>query len=175
MESAASAFEEYKANSLAQNQNLQKCGIFISIKDGFLVASPDGMVHDSNGACGLIEMKCPFSCRNMSASLPQREVFICEIIDEEIYLRKSHDYYFQIQGAMAIIQLQWCDFIVWTTKSMNVERIPFNQTFWNTCYFKLKSIYISIILPEIIYPRIPLDLDIIQYDSQPFSREDNEP
>jgi hypothetical protein len=70
---------------------------------------------------------------------------------------------------MAITNVNWCDFIVWTTKDMHVERIIFNSTIWDTFYSKLKSIYSSFILPEIIYPRIHLDQDIIEYPPFPLS------
>ena len=74
--------------------------------------------------------------------------------------------YYQVQGAMAIVVIEWCDFIVWTVNDMTVERIPFNRTFWDTCYINLQSIYLSSILPEIIYPRINLDLNILQFSAQ---------
>ena len=96
--------------------------------------------------------------------------FYCQLINDRVCLKQTHSYYYQIQGAMAMAHVEWCDFIVWTTNDMVVERIPFNQSFWDYIYSQLKSIYLSYMLPEIIYPRIHLDLDIIQYP--PFSITD---
>jgi hypothetical protein len=64
---------------------------------------------------------------------------------------------------MALSYVNWCDIIVWTTKDVHVERIIL------ACHSKLKSIYSSFILPEIIYPRIHLDQDIIEYPPFPLS------
>ena len=61
----STAFEQY-SKSLAPNQQLHHCGIYIS-KHGFLAASPDGIVTSDNGkSIGTIEIKCPYSCRSMS-------------------------------------------------------------------------------------------------------------
>jgi hypothetical protein len=59
---------------------------------------------------------------------------------------------------MAIVGVEWCDFIVWTTKNMTVERICFDHIFWSTCFEKLQSAYIHYILPEIIYPKLEASL-----------------
>ena len=53
---------------------------------------------------------------------------------------------------MAIVGVEWCDFIVWTTKDMSVETIAFDNTFWTTCVHQLQFIYQTYVLPEIIYP-----------------------
>ena len=169
-----SAFEQYEMICSSRNPIISKSGIFIYNHDGFLAASPDGIVSATSGEReGLIEIKCPYSCRNMSVhdACSQVKSFCCEVINGEIHLKKQHQYYYQIQGAMAIVGVKWCDFVVWTTKDMFVERVSFNQSFWNMCYSKLKSVYLSFILPEIIYPRIPLNLDIIQYDAFPTPNE----
>lgn len=41
---------------------MQKCGLFIDQKYFFLGASPDGLFEE-----GIVEMKCPYSARNMDA------------------------------------------------------------------------------------------------------------
>ena len=169
----STAFEQYRRSlQLAPNEQLRHCGIYIS-KHGFLAASPDGVVTTDNvKSIGTIEIKCPYSARNMSVRDGCQSVksFACEILDGQVRLKTSHPYYYQIQGAMAIAGVEWCDFIVWTTVDMHVERISFNLLFWNSCFSKLQSIYSSYILPEIIYPRIPSDLDIIEYDFPSINR-----
>ena len=44
-----------------------------------------------------------------------------------IQLKRNHHYFYQIQGAMAIAEVEWCDFIVWTPNDMTVERISFSK------------------------------------------------
>jgi hypothetical protein len=46
---------------------------------------------------------------------------------------------------------------------MTVERIHFDLTFWQKCFEQLKHNYLTCILPEIIYPRVSIGQEIIQY------------
>ena len=128
-------------------------------------ASPDGIVLSDGKMIGTIEIKCPYTCRDMSVRNGCKNVksFFCELVDDRIRLKINHQYYYQVQGAMAVAGVEWCDFIVWTNVDMHKERISFNLSFWNSCYSKLQTIYSSYILPEIIYPRLPSNLDIIAY------------
>jgi hypothetical protein len=49
-----------------------------------------------------------------------------------VHIREAH--YMQMQGAIKIMNKNWCDFIVFSTKSnlSYVERIYFNQKYWDT-------------------------------------------
>ena len=39
--------------------------------------------------------------------------FYCQLDDENwFHLKKDHHYYYQIQGAMGLTGVQWCDFVV---------------------------------------------------------------
>lgn len=140
------------------------CGLYIS-RRGFLAASPDGVVYNDSTPIGLIEIKCPYSERNsLIFDACKKSSFFCEQIASEIHLKKTHNYYHQVQGQMAILELPWCDFIVWTLCDIHIERIYFDQSFWNDkCYPKLYSFYFGIILPELVFPRHTLGLDIIDY------------
>ena len=63
----ASAFSQYKA-SLPNELIVRESGVFIS-QQGFLAAPPDGMVTSVNNSkeyCGVIEIKCPYSCKSLS-------------------------------------------------------------------------------------------------------------
>ncbi len=41
----------------------------------------------------------------------------------KVLLDKSHDYYIQVQGQLLVTGAPWCDFVVYTTKDMFIERI----------------------------------------------------
>ena len=82
---------------------VQKAGLLISTKYPFLGATPDGIVSCSCCGTGLLEVKCPFKYRDSNP---------CEINDTSFYLQiepdgttslnQAHDYYYQVQGQMAI-------------------------------------------------------------------------
>jgi len=132
----------------------------ISQSHPYLGASPDGAVYDPSN------LEQPFA-RNMSAveacSLPG---FFCTTVrkadgKDSVVLRTSHSYYAQVQGQMAIGERPWCDFVVYTTVGINVQRIHFDVEFWhNSLLPKLIEFYDNCIGPEIVSPIRNLGLPI---------------
>ena len=45
---------------------------------------------------------------------------------------------YQIQGQMAVCDVGWVVFVVWTKKGMSVQRIEQNKKMWRTMLPKLK-------------------------------------
>ena len=48
---------------------------------------------------------------------------------EQPTLKESHPYYYQVQGQMAIGRRTWNNFVIFTTKGINIEGIYCNQLF----------------------------------------------
>ena len=70
--------------------------------------------------------------------------------NRKVHLEKRHNYYYQVQGQLALLNLQWCDFVVWTRSGIHVERITFDRDFWSKqCLPQLKSFYTDVILPSV--------------------------
>ena len=150
------ALHEY-CQSLNGGLMLIKAGLFLD-KCGYLGASPDGIVLDSSGQpVKVVEVKCPFSARDKTVEQACTEKsFCCSILDGKPRLKFNSEYYYQVQGQMAITCIHVCDFIIWTPKSLNVQTIHFDSEFWTrTCLPKLHHFYYSFLLPEIIYPQHP--------------------
>ena len=70
-----------------------------------------------------------------------------------VELRRNHDYFYQVQGTLAITKRSWCDFVVWTPTAFTVERISFDSKFWEAAKAKLIRFYKTAILPELALPR----------------------
>ena len=49
--------------------------------------------------------------------------------DKKFQLKRSHPYYCQVQGQMAITERAWCDFVVYTSKGIAIDRITFDKLF----------------------------------------------
>ena len=49
-----------------------------------------------------------------------------KVNDNECRLKRNHEYYTQVQGKMGATGAQWCDFIVYMSKGLYAERIPFD-------------------------------------------------
>jgi hypothetical protein len=73
--------------------------------------------------------------------------FCLVIKEDKIVLKRHHAYYFQIQGSKATIQLQWCDFVVYTNKDIFIERINFDSSLWDkTMVPELTRFYFDYVL-----------------------------
>ena len=53
---------------------------------------------------------------------------------------------------MAITNRSWCDFVVWTPHGFSVERIAFDNNFWEEVEAKLLKFYNTAVLPELAVP-----------------------
>lgn len=108
---------------------VEELGLAVPKWDNRIGASVDGNVI---GTDGIIEIKCPLK---MYGPLMKRtqEVSSGKIFDKYDHSHIWDGHYCQMQGCMAILGKKWCDYIVYATESQNVyvERIPFNEDFWN--------------------------------------------
>ena len=101
-----------------------------------MAASPDGLIEDpseNNGRrYGILEIKCPYSARKVTPKAACHEInqFCCSLINGRTLLKQTHNYYYQIQGQLAITQLPWCDFVVWTPHGISIERIERDINLW---------------------------------------------
>ena len=106
---------------LGQPVEVESAGLVLHTKYSYLGASPDGVVFDASAhpRFGLLEVKCPnrafslgLTVREACRSLP---LFCCELVNENVQLKRTHEYFFQIQGQTATCKSAWCDFVVWVT------------------------------------------------------------
>ena len=67
--------------------------------------------------------------------------FFMEEVDGKPKLKRTHKYYPQVQGLMGVTGAKWCDFVVYTSKGMSIERIPFDPQFWTELKGTLKMYY----------------------------------
>ena len=140
------AIHEYQKYMTAQKTPVRvlKCGVVVSSEMPVLAASPDGKVIDfgCSQPFGIIEVKCPST---KSAVTPldacSDPKFFCAKVDNHCCLKIDQEYYAQVQGQMAITGAAWCDFIVYTFKGMSIQRIVFDQHYWDTLKQKLQSYY----------------------------------
>lgn len=110
---------------------VEQVGLAVPKWDYRIGGSPDGLVGEN----GMIEIKCPVSMyqglidKIDFASLETRNR------DSEFRVPPSHiwtSHYDQMQGCMAILGRDCCDYVVYSTgdESVYTERIPFNKDYW---------------------------------------------
>jgi len=143
------AFQEHekKLSQIHPNIMLRKAGFYVG-DPAYLEASPDGILLDQTGqVMGIIEIKCPYSAANLTVkeACEQLSTFYCSWDTDCIQLNTSHIYYFQIQGTMALTQAKFCDFVVWTPKSMEISTANFSSHQRDTPIFP--QLYKEYVLP----------------------------
>ena len=145
------------ANS-RKDTKVQECGLIVNPKFPHLGASPDAILENSNEGYGLLEIKCPAADRwkNVHPSTCASDSdFFCSVDENgDPKLKRSHRYYMQVQGQLAISGRKWCDFMVWTLKGWTVERIYADSEYWNNMLSRLNDFYMKYVLPELFTERI---------------------
>ncbi len=146
--------------------SLHSAGLFISLQDNFLAASPDALVTDKTiNEVGVAEFKNLSSLKDLTVW----EAFIKKETSKKwgnfclrresknsskLVLHKKHHYYSQVQGLRHITGKPWVDFVV-RAKDVHVQRIYPDNDFWQNMRCKLVDFYYNCILPELASPRYP--------------------
>ena len=118
----ARAIEEFKEVTGA---HVRPTGLWM-FRNNYMGASPDGIIYAddvSQKPLGIIEVKCPYSLRDITSDDTYEWVNQLPYMDSNRQLKKDHDYYHQIQGTMYAVGVPWCDFIIWTPGSLYFHRI----------------------------------------------------
>lgn len=154
--SARKDYADIKA-ALCDNFSIESTGLTICSTHSFLGASGDGRVTDGTGT-GVLEIKCPFSVGGTRVTHMQvldivnlgDKSFCLENSDGGPRLKRSHKYFAQVQGEMAMMGLPWCDFVVWTAAPCNnisIDRVNFDQDYVKEMLPKLVKFYMDHIFP----------------------------
>ena len=125
---------------LKKNLSLRETGIVIQPNLCWLAASPDGLIYDKE--LGLIEIKCPYSKRELTPE----ELLEDEPVKPVLKQTHSFGYYTQIQMAMGLCGLNFCDFIVYT---FIVSRTISHEEFFERIVPRLNLFYKDYMLPNI--------------------------
>lgn len=107
-----------------QDVNVEEAGFYLHKMYAWLGASPDGFLGDD----GQLEIKCPFSLRD-------------EEEPEFKTLEEQPHYYAQAQVQLAVTGRKWCHFYQWAPHGSKLEKVYFNQRWWNENLPKLHSFY----------------------------------
>ena len=136
-----------------------KCGLVVSSTNPWLAATPDGWVDDPQASPrrGLVEFKNPYNSRNLLLSdAITKKKCTCLVNNEgNLSLKRSHQYFYQIQFAMYCTKTKWCDFFI-CAKNSHGERILYDDDFCSSIIPKLKRFYFCAILPELVVPCQPI-------------------
>ena len=139
-------------------KNVSKVGLILSETYPYLGASLDGLVEDESDNRWGVEIKCPSSQfgKTLHEAINNKKFFL-QKHGNEVNLKKSHKYYYQVQGQMFCANLIRTDFIVWfgDDEPLYVETIFFDELFWNSMVLPgLDFFYRRAVLPEFYTRRV---------------------
>ena len=136
---------------VATGTRVEDCGVFLSVDYPFLATSPDGVIWLRNEKFGIVEVKCPYKHRDNSIEIACQDPAFCLRIDgNETKLKRTHDYYYQVIGQLALSGAKFCDFIVWTKMDLHRERILPDDELWSEMNGKLSHFYMTTLGIEIL-------------------------
>jgi len=169
-ENEAKARECYLVNrqSVGEDMVVQPTGLHLLPEKSFLGASSDGKIlcRSTDTCCyGCLEIKCPYSIKGaITIELTPMEIaeqfpdfFMKKGSDDLLHLPTDHSYYAQVQGEMAILGVEWCDFVVYSNGTVAVDRILADADYWKNLEEKLEQFYFYNVVPELLSRHIFLE------------------
>jgi putative phage-type endonuclease len=127
------------------DKKVTPCGLFVSLENPFLGATPDGLVDDD----AVIEVKCPYSAKD-SVVNPGTVPYLTYDENNVLQLKTQHNYYFQIQGQLYCSDRQICYFCIYTQVDFKVVVIRRDQSFITDMIEKLKDFYEKFFKPTVL-------------------------
>lgn len=148
-----SAISEYKKAAQQQHDCLKvsESGLVVHPKYPFLGASPDGLVDCECCSSGVLEVKCPYSCRgsDVDVAVEDRKFCLGKEEDGQYFLKKDHAYYYQVQLQIFLCSAKYCDFIVYTGNAPTVVRVQPDEEFMTSNLEAVTKFFKLCVLPEL--------------------------
>lgn len=132
------------------NTTNKNSGLVIHMEKPYIGASPDQVLSCDCHGQGILEIKCPFKA---SHTIPSPELCSYLVIDNnQVKLKKQHEYYFQVQGQMAVCGVKYCEFFVYTAHGYHLETISFDQAFWQDVCNTIDIFWENYLAPVMLSP-----------------------
>ncbi len=130
-------------------------GLMINKDNPLLRASPDALVTCHCCGKGLLEIKCPYTetFKTMTGEeIAQEGKYHLKIGGGKVQLKRTSQWYTQVQTQLAVTQYSWCDFLVFTQKEphLTIERIKYDQLNFENEYQRALNFYNKFVLPKLL-------------------------
>ena len=134
------------------NFHIRSSGLIVDTACPHLGATPDGWVECDCCGSGVLEIKCPYSCRESAISERASEKRFCLEKDErgKMTLKTAHEYYYQVQAQLYLSHVNFADFVVWNKEEIFLQRILPNAPFIVNVVDKVTTFFKIGLLPEIL-------------------------
>ena len=153
------AKEKYKqlVKKSHKNVKVKEPGMMVLQPYPFISVSLDVEVICSCHGPGFVEIKCPAS---LIGKVPSIENYHdLELSDGQIKLKRNSEYYFHIQGQMAVTQRMYCDFFIFSFAGSATVRLDFDEKFWLDMLHHFNWFWRNFIAPEFLTEELKRNLD----------------
>ena len=155
LEKEAEAKQSYISHMISVHNDFifENTGLVVYKPFPFLAASPDGLAKCKCHGVNIVEIKCPYKYKHVSATDPAA-------MNDPTYclnsngLKKSHKYYCQIQTQMLVTESHKCHFVVWTPVDFVIVEIPRDELYINNILIKVKQFVKMHLIPELICKKL---------------------
>ena len=175
----ADAKEAYKSEMAEHCDFLMRsCGFIVDKDILYLGASPDALIECSCCGHGVLEVKCPWSAKDLKSLRDAAEIcknFCLKILpDGTLELPKDHPYYLQCQLQMHVTRSSYCDLVVWHPTDLHIQRIKYEVDQLMVCLPKAEQFFKLCILPELLGKWYTRSHEIVAVSSVHSSTESEE-
>lgn len=148
------AIKQYISNMEMNHEEFvyKECGLLINPKFPFLAGSPDALVSCTchrEGCLKLKYLKSLISDESLER-MTQKPNNILNKLGEQYTLEKNHEYFYQVQLQINLIEKEYCDFVIWSQQKVIVIRVEAEIEFWSAAIGKALSFHEKIIMPELL-------------------------
>lgn len=149
-------------NKDCPNFKVEQPGLVIDALRPYFGATPDAIVGCECHGRRLVEIKCPYTCRDKNEkneSIPAKPIkeapFWCPVEKKNgrLVLLRTSDYYIQCTMQMAMTGIYECDFYAWCPtgtgfgEQKEPQLIKFDPDFWEEIELKLRWFYECVFMP----------------------------
>ena len=134
---------------------VRKCGLYINPAIPWLAATPDSIVENDQ-EMGCLEVKCPFVCKTKQIAVAalEQSSFCLQSNNGMLQLKRTHQYFYQVQTQLFVTQLPWCDFVLWSPGDVvYVERIFMTNLLLKMQFLRLEHFILKYFLPS-VFPHV---------------------
>ena len=163
-DSARKLYTKYQSE-FHDNFHCELTGLILNENYPHLGSSPDGIIECLCCGKGCLEIKCLAKYKDglpgpilpddpqYHDHLSDGPFFTTEDssypVDENFELKKSHQYYTQVQGHMLITELDYCDLYLWSKSRSITVRVFRDDVFIHKLCEKLTKEYITHVVPKL--------------------------
>lgn len=134
---------------------VEHCEMIIDKHHPWIHATPDVMTSCSCCGDGCCEVKAPYSIDNCNFEAYVEKKDSCLEKINTFRLKRSHQYYCQVQQQLFVTDRKHCDFVVCSFLNNKqtmffMERIYKDPSHWDSVLPKLTKMWRTFILPEVL-------------------------